>query len=116
MQHLLFDAKTNKIKEINPPADAAAADAAAAAAAAAAADPLLLPIHLKKILCTVLRCNTRAMAFYKERCLYTSDESCPYWLQQQDLQQQQLTAGAGGSSSDEEGESEYEILKRELKL
>ncbi|CDI83335.1 acetyltransferase domain-containing protein, putative [Eimeria acervulina] len=85
--------------------------AAATTTAAAAEDPLLLPIQLKKIMCTVLRCNERAMSFYKNVCRYTSDESCPLWLLQQQRQQQQQQLTAADATEDEE-EPEYEILKK----
>ncbi|KAL8440202.1 hypothetical protein Efla_000328 [Eimeria flavescens] len=108
LQDYRFDAKTGKTKQITPAATAAAG----AASAEEAADLLLLPMQLKKIMCTVLRCNTRAMAFYKEKCRYTPDESCPFLLLQQEQQQQQLAAA--DSSEEEELPPEYEILKREL--
>ncbi|KAL8269271.1 hypothetical protein Esti_006803 [Eimeria stiedai] len=99
LQQLRFDAKTSKLKPAPP---------AATAAEAAAADPMLLPVQLKKIMCTVLRRNPRAMSFYKVKCRFTSDESCPYW------QQQQLAAAGAGSSEKHEAPPEYEILKRDL--
>ncbi|OEH75768.1 GNAT family protein [Cyclospora cayetanensis] len=103
LQHLRFDCKAHKVKEV--------ASAAGDASEAARATPeALLPIHLKKIMCTVLRCNVRATAFYKESCKYSSDETCPYWLLQQERQQQLLPEG----SESEQEEPEYEILKREV--